>query len=55
MYNVNNKKSDAEKIGTVSVSVFKNKNTGFSSFSVNAENDDVLQVSYVIEDTLKMY
>ncbi len=43
-----------EEVGTISVSIFKNQN-GLSSFTVNAENDNVLQVSYVIEDTLKMY
>ncbi len=55
MNNINNKKSDVEKVGTISVSIYKNKNTGFSAYSIDADNDDVIQVSYMIEDTLKMY
>lgn len=43
---------DAEKIGTVSVTIYKNKTTGASFFYVKSSNEDVLQVSYVIEDTL---
>lgn len=55
MNNINNKKLDVEKVGTVSVSIYKNRLTGFSSYSIDAENDDVIQVSYIIEDLLKMY
>lgn len=44
-----------EQIGTICVSIYKDKETGLSSFHVNPENEDVLQVSYVIEDTLKMF
>lgn len=48
------KKFTGEKIGTISVSVYKD-NTGHSFFRINSENDNVIQMSYVIEDVLKMY
>ena len=55
MNNITNPSSiDGIKIGTISVSVYKN-NSGTSSFSINVENDNVIQMSYVIEDALKMY
>lgn len=41
------------KIGTVTVSVFKTDD--ITSFDVEIDNDDVEQVSYVIEDTLKKF
>ncbi len=41
-----------EKIGTVLVSMYKDKNTGLPFFNIQSENDDVLQVSYIIEDSL---
>lgn len=44
-----------EEIGTVSVSMFKNNKTGKPFFEINADNDDVLQLSYIIEDTLFNY
>lgn len=44
-----------EEVGTISISIYKNKQTGLSSFHIDAENDNVVQVSYVIEDTLKMF
>lgn len=44
-----------EEIGTVSVSMFKNSKTGKPFFEINADNDDVLQLSYIIEDTLFNY
>ena len=43
-----------EEIGSINVSIYKNYD-GVSSFKLNANNDNVLQVSYVIEDTLKLY
>ena len=42
------------KIGTVTVSVFKTDDNA-TSFDVEIDNDDVEQVSYVIEDTLKKF
>lgn len=41
-----------EKVGTVSVDIYKDKKTGLPFFYVKSENENVLQVSYVIEDTL---
>lgn len=43
-----------KKLGTVTVSVFKNEDNQ-TDFCVEADNDNVLPVSYVIEDTLKLY
>lgn len=42
------------KIGTVTVSVFKSENNN-TLFKVETDDDKVLPVSYVIEDTLKLY
>lgn len=47
--------SCGEEIGSINVSIFKNTETGLSSFKLDANNDNVLQVSYVIEDTLKNF
>lgn len=44
-----------KKIGTVVVSVFKSKDKNTTSFEVKSDNENVEQVSYVIEDTLKMF
>lgn len=41
-------------IGTVTISVFKDKKNEVN-FKINIDNDDVLPVSSVIEDTLKLY
>jgi hypothetical protein len=41
-------------IGTVTISVFKDEKNDVN-FKINIDNDDVLPVSYVIEDTLKLY
>ena len=43
------------KVGTVTISVFRNKNNVSTSFDIETSNDDVLPVSYVIEDVLKDY
>lgn len=54
-----------EKIGTVTISVFRSKNdvnnnsdnteSICTTFDIKVDSDDVLPVSYVIEDTLKFY
>lgn len=41
-------------IGTVTVSVFRDENQSIS-FEVITDDENVLPVSYVIEDTLKLY
>ena len=43
------------KVGTVTISVFKNENNVSTSFDIETSNDEVLPVSYVIEDVLKYY
>lgn len=41
------------KVGTVTISVYKNNIS--TSFNIETSNEDVLPVSYVIEDVLKYY
>ena len=44
------------KIGTVTVTVFREEeNKHDTTFQIESDNDNVLPVSYVIEDTLKLY
>jgi len=51
-FNAYSDKIVGEKVGTVSVSMYKDKTTGLPFFDVQSENDNVLQVAYVIEDIL---
>ena len=44
-----------EKCGTITVSVYKECNSKSPIFYIDADTDDVLPVSYVIEDTLALY
>lgn len=41
-----------EKVGSVLVSMYKDKTTGLPFFYINSDNEDLLQVSYIIEDAL---
>lgn len=50
----NNHENPGEKIGTISVSIYKNFETGFSAFNINAD-EDVEYFSYAIEDTMKKF
>jgi len=43
-----------KKLGTITVSVFKDDDN-HTDFHVETDNDSILPVSYVIEDTLKLY
>ena len=43
-----------DKIGTITVSVFKTKDNSTTS-KIETDDEDILPVSYVIEDTLKYY
>lgn len=54
---LNNYKKEivGEKVGTVAVSMYKEKETGLPFFGLNPDNEDVLQLSYIIEDTLYKY
>lgn len=44
-----------KKIGTVTVSVFKSDDMNTTSFDVQSDNEDVIQISYIVEDALKFY
>ena len=51
---LNDDNSNIKKCGTITVSVYKDtENQHF--FKVQSDTDDVLPVSYVIEDTLYLY
>lgn len=51
---MDNSKLENEKCGTITVSVYKdNYNRPF--FKIKSDTDDVLPVSYVIEDALYLY
>ena len=43
-----------EKLGNIIVSVYKDENNK-TNFQIQTDSEDILPVSYVIEDTLKMY
>ena len=43
-----------QQIGTITISVFRDTDNN-TDFYIKTDNDDVLPVSYVIEDTLKFY
>ncbi len=44
-----------DKIGTVTVSVFKSNDKLSTSFKVEIDNENVEQISYIVEDALKSY
>lgn len=44
-----------KKCGTITVSVYRDINSGSPIFYVEPDNEDILPVSYVIEDVLKLY
>lgn len=52
---INFQSHDKKCCGNVTVSVFEDLKTGFHFFEIEASNDELLPVSYVIEDTLKLY
>ena len=43
-----------EKLGNIIISVYNDSNNK-TNFQIQTDNEDILPVSYVIEDTLKMY
>lgn len=59
MSEITNDKSAAhimgKKCGTVTVSIYKEQTSNSPIFYVKADNEDVLPVSYVIEDILSLY
>ena len=50
-----NNKIIAEEVGSVNISMYKDSTTGLPLFYVKSDNEDVLQLSYIIEDFLKLY
>lgn len=44
-----------EKCGTVTVSIYKETQSGSSIFHVQCDNENVLPVSNIIEDALTLY
>lgn len=44
-----------EKCGSITVSVYKETISGSHIFYIQPDNEDVLPVSYVIEDILSLY
>ena len=44
-------KIEGEKVGSVHVSMYKDSNTRLPFFFIKADNEDMLQVSYIIEDS----
>lgn len=43
-----------EPVGTITISVFYDENNK-RDFKIETDNDNILPVSYVIEDALKFY
>ena len=43
-----------DKVVTITVSIFSSNNNK-TNFKIETDNEDILPVCYVIEDTLKMY
>ncbi|MCI8618337.1 MAG: hypothetical protein HFJ60_08945 [Clostridia bacterium] len=43
------------KIGTITVSVFQSINKNNTAFKVETDNEDIEQISYVIEDALNAF
>lgn len=44
-----------EKCGTITISVYKEATSNSTIFHIQSDNEDVLPVSYVIEDILTLY
>ena len=44
-----------EKIGVVSVHIYKEPTTNTPFFYIKSENEDELPISNIIEDSLKLY
>lgn len=51
---LNNVDCDHRKCGTITISVYKDK-SNHHFFEIQSDTEDVLPVSYVIEDTLSFY
>ena len=44
-----------KEVGCVTIHMYKEQNSKLPLFRINTDNDDVLPLSYIIEDILKMY
>lgn len=44
-----------EKYGTITVSIYKEKKSNSPIFYIQADNENVLPILYIIEDTLALY
>ena len=51
----NNKEFIYKKCGAITVSIYKESNSGSCIFYVEPDNEDILPISYVIEDALALY
>lgn len=54
MLHITNHENCTNKIGTISVSIYRNDETGLSAFNINAD-EEVELFSYAIEDTMKKF
>ncbi len=52
---MNTNKIVGKEIGVLSIHMYKETSTNKTFFYVKSENEELLPLSYVIEDTLKLY
>ncbi len=52
---MNDNEMAVKEVGTVSIHMYKDIKTDYPFFYIKSENKEVLPLSYIIEDTLKMY
>lgn len=54
MLNITNHEQVGQEVGTISISIYKDTQSGLSAFSINSD-EDVECFSYAIEDTMKKF
>lgn len=54
MLNIADHEKVGQELGTISISIYKDIQTGLSSFSISSD-EDVECFSYAIEDTMKKF
>lgn len=54
MLNITNHEKVGQEIGTISICIYKDIESGLSAFDINAD-EDVELFTYVIEDTMKKF
>lgn len=52
---MSNNNIKGKKVGTISIHMYKESKTNAPFFFLESENQDVLPISYVVEDFLKKY